>query len=146
MLQCRSLNDIADTVFCSTKMTNNQRTENYRDHIIAPSAKPNPALTMPNSQKPDHHPLDTIYKDVSTAFSAVSDYIHDNPKISHETMQGLNRQMVAVIMSVNAIAEANQKLEYAMTHLERGLNKSTTSNSSGRVFRSYEELAANNAE
>ena len=95
----------------------------------------------PESNKPTPHHLDSIYRDVSDAIRKVSDFIHENPNTAPEVMRGLNQQLVAVIENVNAMAETNQKLEYAMTILERELAQCVAvDNSSRRVFGSFEEL------
>ena len=99
---------------------------------------------MPNSPESNNltpHHLDPIYRDVSDAIRKVSDFIHENPNTAPEVMRGLNQQLVAVIENVNAMAETNQKLEYAMTILERELDQCVAvDNSSRRVFGSFEEL------
>jgi len=127
-------------------MTKNQRTENYRDHIIAPTVKPN--YSTPNQPKTDC-PLGIIFGKVAETMRKVSHSIDAN-RIDTQELD-VTRQLSEMFESVEQISEAYKKFEYSQKIVDRylgtsGSNQSATTNNSGRVFRSYEELAANNAE
>ena len=95
------------------------------------------------------HPLGAIYGGVSESVQKVSDFIGANPDITPKKMQEVNRQLAAIIESVNAIGEANQALDYAKTILDRelaatGSSQSVPVNNAGGMptFSSFQDIVA----
>ena len=130
-------------------MSDTKTTDNNSDHRIAPA--PKPSFTMPNlpSNQPEHD-LKEVYQKLSESFNVVSRVIATYPEIEAAKLGAINEQLSELFSSVNDISAAHQRFESSRKILKRDLNgygcDQTSVNNAGRIFKSFEELAANNAE
>ena len=118
----------------------NLMTENYA-HRIAPQVKP--SYTTPNLPKADC-PIGIIFGKVSEAMRKVSHGLESNRIDTQEL--GVTRQLSEMFESVEQIAEAYRRFEHSQYLLDRDLGYHSpnqlpaSTNNSGRVFSSFEEL------
>jgi len=129
-------------------MSDNQ-TNNYYAPLYPPEARPNIVLPNAPNNQPEHD-LHAVYQKLSESIKVVSSVIAANPKIAPDKIGAVNEQLAEIFSSVNDMGAAHKRFEYSQKILKRELNgydcDASSVNNSGKIYGSYAELAANNAE
>jgi len=115
----------------------------------------NNEVAASQSYTSESNPLGMIYGKVEDSLQKVSDFVDTHPDIAPKKVQDFNKQLVSIIESIDAIGEADERLDYAQSTLDwelkavsreqdnwrGGCDQSVSvANSFGRVVGGFSEL------